>query len=71
MELFEQGDLANGGGGDALIFVVEADVLDGNNFVGKFVSCFVDDAVGTFPDLIDFMVLVGIELELHCWVTDR
>ena len=47
--LFEQGDFADGGGGDALIFGFEADLLEGDDALvgGSEVAGFVDYAVSS------------------------
>ena len=37
-ELAEEGDLAEGGGGDALVLDLEADALEGDDLVGGLVA---------------------------------
>lgn len=48
VHFFEQRDLADCGGGDALVFGFEADFLEGDDALvgGGEVAGFVDDAVG-------------------------
>ena len=47
VHLFEKGDFADGGGGDAFIFGFEADLLEGDDaVVGEKVAGLVDHAVG-------------------------
>jgi len=48
LELLEEGDLANGGGGDAFIFGLETNLLQGNDAAAiEEVAGLVDDTVGT------------------------
>ena len=47
-EFAQEGDFAEGRGGDALVFDFEADAFEGDDFIGLAVAGFVDDAVGSF-----------------------
>lgn len=58
LKLLEEGDLSDGGGGDALIVVVKADALDGDDLVGVLVAGLVDDAVGALANLGHALVLL-------------
>ena len=44
----QERDLAEGRGGDALVFYLEADAFEGDDFVGLSVACLVDYSVGSF-----------------------
>ena len=48
LELLEKADLANCGGGDALVLCLEPDFLEGDDLAGAEVACLVDDAVCTW-----------------------
>lgn len=56
----EEGDFANGCGGEPLVLVVKANLLDGNNIVGEFVSSLVDYPVGALSDLVDALVALHL-----------
>lgn len=58
LKLLEERDLSDGGGGDALIVVVKADALDGDDLVGVLVAGLVDDAVGALANLGHALVLL-------------
>lgn len=61
VEFFEQGDLADGSGRDALVFLFETDLLEGDEAasVAK-VTGFVDDTIGSFTYFVNsFVVLHG------------
>jgi hypothetical protein len=47
-QLSQEGDFAEGRGGDALVFDFEADAFEGYDFVGLAIAGFVDYAVGSF-----------------------
>lgn len=49
-EVFEGGDFAEGGGGDAFVLVFKLDVFDGDEGVSFFVFGFVDFSEGAFAD---------------------
>jgi hypothetical protein len=55
LERLEEGDFAEGTGGDALLLVVELDVLDCDGAV-VLVDCLVDPPEGALPDLADLPV---------------
>ena len=62
-ELPEEGDLAEGGGGDSLVLDLEADALEGDDLVGGLVTGLVDDSVGALskvglPGLFNLLVSV-------------
>jgi len=49
VHFFEEGNFADGGGGDAFVFCFETDLLEGDDAAGVGeVAGFVDDAVCTF-----------------------
>jgi hypothetical protein len=70
VQLLEEGDLPDGGRGDALVFVVQADLLEGYLLLGQLVDGFVDDAVGALTDLLYSLVSVGVVLResVHCYL---
>ena len=51
-EHLEEGDLAEGGGGDAFLVDLEARFLERDEFAGGFLDGFVDFAVGAFADFL-------------------
>lgn len=60
VHLFEEGDLADGGGGDAFIFGFEADFLEGYNAAAvQEVAGFVDDSVGSWEKLCQPLLRCG------------
>lgn len=59
-QLLEEGDLPNCGGGDTLILMVEADLLNGDYLFGDIVSGLVDHSVSTFPYFIDALVSLNL-----------
>ena len=51
VHLFEEGDLADGGGGDAFIFGFETDFLEGHNAAAvQEVAGFVNDSIGSWKE---------------------
>jgi hypothetical protein len=57
VHLLEEGDLADGGGGDALVLLLEADLLERDRLVGDPVQRLVHHPVRAFPDLLLLLVL--------------
>jgi hypothetical protein len=62
VHLLEEGDLADGGGGDALIFGFKTDLLEGDNalVLGGEVARLVDNSVSSWD-----LVLVESHVELE------
>lgn len=63
-ELAEEGDLAEGGGGDSFVLDLETDALEGDDLVGGLVPGLVDDAIGSLSEvglagLLNLLVSVG------------
>jgi hypothetical protein len=48
LHFFEEGDFADGGRGNAFVFGLEADLLEGNDLLilGGEIAGFVDDSIG-------------------------
>jgi hypothetical protein len=57
LHLLEEGDLADGGGGDALVLLLEADLLERDGLVGVAVLGLVHHPVRALPDLLHLLVL--------------
>jgi len=57
VHLLEEGDLADGGGGDALVLLLEADLLERDRLVGVEVLALVNHPVRALPDLLHLLVL--------------
>jgi hypothetical protein len=57
LHLLEEGDLADGGGGDALVLLLEADLLERDRLVGVAVLALVHHPVRALPDLLHLLVL--------------
>lgn len=58
LERFEEGNLAEGTGGNALLLVVELDVLDCDCAV-VLVDCLVDPTEGALPDLANLPIALN------------
>jgi hypothetical protein len=58
VQFLQQRDLADGSGGDAFVLMVQSDFLDCHDFVGDFISGFIDNAIGAFTDFVDALVAV-------------
>lgn len=60
VHLFQEGDLADGGGGDSFIFGFETDFLEGYNAATvQEVAGFVDDSVGSWKEWSQPLLQVG------------
>jgi hypothetical protein len=57
VHLLEERDLADSGGGDALILLLETDLLERDRLVGDLVQRLVHHPVRAFPDLLLLLVL--------------
>jgi len=57
LHLLEEGDLADGGGRDALVLLLEADLLERDRLVGVAVLALVHHPVRALPDLLRLLVL--------------
>ena len=57
LHLLEERDLADGGGGDALVLLLEADLLERDGLVGGPVPGLVHHPVRALPDLLHLLVL--------------
>lgn len=58
LEFFQQGNLPDRRRRDPFFFLLEADLLEGDGCPSCPVSRLVDDTVGPFADLLDFLVLL-------------
>lgn len=56
LESFEQRDLSNSRGGDALILMVKSDLFDGYYVVGMLVPGLVDNSVGALSNFVDALI---------------
>jgi hypothetical protein len=57
VHLLEERDLADGGGRDALVLLLEADLLERDRLVGGLVQRLVHHPVRALPDLLHLLVL--------------
>ena len=57
VHLLEERDLADGGGRDALVLLLESDLLERDRLVGDLVHRLVHHPVGALPDLLLLLVL--------------
>ena len=57
-QLLEDGDLAHGSRGDALVIFLYFDLLDGHKLVGVDVLALVDRAVGALADLLELLLVL-------------
>lgn len=63
-QLAQQRDLADGGGGHALVLGLEPDLLEGDCSAGGLLACFVDDAVRAFANLLEHVVVVHLVVRI-------
>lgn len=61
LEFLEDGDLPHGSGWDALIFVLEFDFFEGDNFLGVSVSSLENDSISALPDRFNSLIVVHIQ----------
>jgi hypothetical protein len=61
VELFEEGHLPNGGGGDTLFLLLQSDLFEGHHHASILVPGFVDHPVSALSYLVDPLVLSGRE----------
>jgi hypothetical protein len=57
LHLLEEGDLADGGGRDALVVLLQPDLLERDRLVGVPVLALVHHPVRALPDLLHLLVL--------------
>lgn len=51
---FEDGDLAHACAGESFVHVIEFTYFKGNNFAGSSIDGFVDGAISTLADFVEF-----------------
>ena len=54
--IYSQTNLPNSSTRNPFILSLQSNLLQCNNFSGHSISCFVDNAVGAFPDLFHFLI---------------
>ena len=69
VHLLEERDLADGGGWDALILLLEADLLERDELVGGLVHRLVHHPVGALPNLLLLLVLQHARRQRHAQKT--
>ena len=68
LQLHQNGDLSDGCGWNAIIFVVDMRLLDGIFFSGLHMDAFVNAAIGTPTQLTLILILVQLIVRDVCWV---
>lgn len=57
LHFFQERNLSNGGAGNSLILLLQANLLQCDGLVGDAVTSLVNDAVGSFTYLLNLLVL--------------
>lgn len=66
LQRLQKGDLPDGCAGHAVVFLLQSDLLQGDDLTSHFVLCLVHDSVSTFAQLFELLVLVNV----RCWLRE-
>ena len=58
LEVLQQGDLADGRRRHTVVFPLQSDSLDRDNFIGQSVDCLVDDTVRALAEAFTLLILL-------------